>query len=329
MMVRQDSVCGSRTTGSRRQARRNSGSAIVLFLGVDTRGSSAIDAFPCWSSILGLDAAVEGVDLPLDSADADYRLFIDGVRGSTDVRGAVVTAHKANLFHAARELVDEVRDDAVRCREISVLGRDGAFLFADAIDVASIRAALAEMLRQGFPPNADVICLGAGATATALMVALLDRDSCAGVRPRRVIATDVCPSRLERLRHVVSELAPALPLELRLTAAEEPPIGDLADIAVGSLIVNATGLGKDRPGAPVRLPARWPDEAVVWDLNYRGALPFLHDAARQADRRGLRVHDGWSLFIHGWAEALAAIFARPVTENERNRMRAAAERARR
>jgi shikimate dehydrogenase len=161
------------------------------------------------------------------------------------------------------------------------------------------------------------------------MVALLEPDGCDRVRPRRVIATDVRRSRLEGLRDVIAELAPGLPLELRLTAAEEPAIDELADIAVGSLIVNATGLGKDQPGAPVRLPARWPAEAVVWDLNYRGALPFLRDTARQADRRGLRVHDGWSLFIHGWAEALAAIFARPVTNDERSRMRAAAERLRR
>jgi shikimate dehydrogenase len=121
----------------------------VLFLGVDTSGSAALDAFPCWSSILGLDAAVEGVDLPLNSGGDAYRLFVDNMRRTASVRGAVVTAHKANLFHAARGLVDEVREHAVRCREISVLGRAGARVFADAIDVASIRATMAEMLPRG------------------------------------------------------------------------------------------------------------------------------------------------------------------------------------
>ena len=47
-----------------------------------------------------------------------------------------------------------------------------------------------------------------------------------------------------------------------------------------SLIVNATGLGKDRPGSPASRQVRFPASSVVWDLNYRGDLRFL-DLARE------------------------------------------------
>jgi len=53
---------------------------------------------------------------------------------------------------------------------------------------------------------------------------------------------------------------------------------------------------------------RFPEAAVVWELNYRGELSFLAQARRQAKARGLEVHDGWELFCHGWAAALGVVF---------------------
>jgi shikimate 5-dehydrogenase len=74
-----------------------------------------------------------------------------------------------------------------------------------------------------------------------------------------------------------------------------------------SLIVNATGMGKDRPGAPVSDDVRFPEQAVIWELNYRGDLRFLRLADAAAAKHGLSVHDGWSLFCHGWAAALTPV----------------------
>lgn len=48
----------------------------------------------------------------------------------------------------------------------------------------------------------------------------------------------------------------------------------------------------------------FPMGGVVWELNYRGDLHMLRVARSQASARGLRVHDGLSLFCHGWAAAL-------------------------
>ena len=78
--------------------------------------------------------------------------------------------------------------------------------------------------------------------------------------------------------------------------------------AAGSLVVNATGLGKDAPGSPLDAAAVFPEGAVVWELNYRGDLVFLDQARAQATARRLAVHDGWSYFIHGWTRVIAEVF---------------------
>src|SRR5204863_7479118 len=63
-----------------------------------------------------------------------------------------------------------------------------------------------------------------------------------------------------------------------------------------SLVVNATGLGKDRPGSPTSDRVAFPDRAVVWELNYRGDLRFLRQARAQAGGAELSVNDGWRRF---------------------------------
>jgi shikimate 5-dehydrogenase len=76
----------------------------------------------------------------------------------------------------------------------------------------------------------------------------------------------------------------------------------------GSLVVNATGLGKDAPGSPLTHEAIFPEAGYAWDFNSRGDLHFLAQARAQQAGRRLHVEDGWTYFIHGWAQALAAIF---------------------
>ena len=78
----------------------------------------------------------------------------------------------------------------------------------------------------------------------------------------------------------------------------------VAGAAPGSLIVNATGMGKDRPGAPITAAVRFPRAAIAWDLNYRGELEFLAIARATGH---VIVHDGFEYFLHGWAAALTPV----------------------
>jgi shikimate dehydrogenase len=90
-------------------------------------------------------------------------------------------------------------------------------------------------------------------------------------------------------------------------------------------VVNATGLGKDAPGSPLSEAARFPERALVWELNYRGELRFLQQARRQADDRSLEIHDGWRYFLHGWTEVISEIFELELTPERFERLAEAAE----
>ncbi|MEF9988058.1 MAG: shikimate dehydrogenase, partial [Christensenella sp.] len=76
----------------------------------------------------------------------------------------------------------------------------------------------------------------------------------------------------------------------------------------GSLIINATGLGKDRPGSPLTDAAQFPQNGLVWEINYRGDLLFMYQAEAQAKAKNLHVEDGWRYFIYGWTQVIAEVF---------------------
>ena len=75
-----------------------------------------------------------------------------------------------------------------------------------------------------------------------------------------------------------------------------------------SLIINATGLGKDASGSPITNNGVFPKNAIAWDLNYRGNLVFLDQAHKQVKVRNLQVEDGWTYFIHGWIQVISEVF---------------------
>ena len=79
-------------------------------------------------------------------------------------------------------------------------------------------------------------------------------------------------------------------------------------LAPGSLVANATGLGKDRPGSRSRTAPPLPFDGVAWEFNYRGALTFLAQTRAQAEAKRLTVGDGWLYFLYGWSAVIAAVF---------------------
>ena len=90
---------------------------------------------------------------------------------------------------------------------------------------------------------------------------------------------------------------------------EDPRQNDalLAGLPDGSVVINATGMGKDRPGSPITDEGRLPRNGVAWELNYRGELDFLHQALAQEARQHLVVEDGWLYFLHGWTQAISRV----------------------
>jgi shikimate 5-dehydrogenase len=127
-------------------------------------------------------------------------------------------------------------------------------------------------------------------------------------RPQKFIAVNRSPGRLDALKEIVAQLNTDIEFEYILN--EDPVENDalMAKLPPGSMVINATGMGKDRPGSPVTDAGVWPQDGLVWELNYRGELDFMHQARRKADSYHLTIEDGWVYFLHGWTQVVAEVF---------------------
>jgi shikimate 5-dehydrogenase len=284
------------------------------FVGVSTGGSSIMRLFPRWADLLGIDAGIEGRDIPLDAPPERYRAAIAEIAARPEVRGALVTTHKVAVYRHARDLFAELDRDAVVCEEIScVAKRDGA-LTGFAKDPVTARRTIEEMVdpnhfAAGSADGPQVLCLGAGGAGVAVTLALLSLPC----PPGRVLLTDVDAGRLAAAERAHAHLAGPGRVEYRKTAGSGDADALLAALPPGSLVINATGMGKDRPGSPVSDRARFPRDGIAWDLNYRGDLDFLRQARARAGADRLTVYDGWRYFLHGWTEHIAEAFGLDLT----------------
>lgn len=283
----------------------------MAFLGVTTGSSSIMRVFPRWAEILDLPTStLEGCDIPLDAAPERYRREVLAIREDPSHRGALVTTHKMALHAATADLFDELDDFARACGEISSISKRGERLHGHAKDPVTAGLALAEFLPDdAFDTRREAIVLGAGGAGLALSWLLAERED----RPRRIVVTDTDERRLDHLREVHARRGTPAELLVTVLAEDGTTASLLATAPAGSLVVNASGLGKDRPGSPVPEGALFPRGAYVWEFNYRGSLEFLHQARAQAAERGLQVEDGWRYFLHGWSQVIAEVFDLELT----------------
>ncbi len=295
------------------------------FVGVTTASSSIMKVFPLWADILGLPTrTLVGHDLPMDADPAQYRAMVEQIRDDPHHRGALVTTHKMNVYAAAADLFDELDPFAVSCAEISSIAKRGSTLSGRAKDPITVDLALRDFLPADHfaRTGAEVVILGAGGSGTALSWALAERDDA----PTLITVTARTQDKLDHLREVHRQHGTPEGL-LRYVVTETPEEADALVTAApaGSVIANATGLGKDRPGSPLTDAVVFPEGAYVWEFNYRGSLEFLHQAEAQQDDRALHVVDGWRYFIHGWSQVVADVFDLDLTPATVERLAEAAE----
>lgn len=306
-------------------------SRVFLFIGVTTGHSAIMRIFPRWRDLLGLGADVEivGRDMPVHAPPAHYRALVSMMKEDANILGGLVTTHKLDLYTAARDLIDDVDWYAQVCAEVSCLAKRDDRLLGWAKDPVAAGRTLAGMLGPGYfaRTGAKALCFGAGGAGTAIALHLLTASAVDG-RPAGIIVTDRAAARVNSLRALDRKIASAIPFEV--VENSDPRVNDalMRDLPPGSLVINATGMGKDIPGTPVTNDARFPERGIAWDLNYRGILDFMSQAAAQRDDRGVQVEDGWGYFIQGWAAALEEVFQRPVGDQELDRMAEAAAFAR-
>lgn len=299
------------------EVRNHDGPSLILFIGVSTAGSQVHEVFPRWAKKLAKPWILRGVDLALDTGREEYRELFVTMVSNPHVVGAVITSHKLRLFDACADLLTERDPLTDITREINCVAVDGE-VRAYARDPLSLSPIL-DRLTDGWQRD-NVLCLGAGGAATALMLALtLDVSTAAKTgklvdhprSPNHLTFADISQGPLAALRQVTARSGVRHPRPIYHHLADPKDAAHLVEgLPAHSLIVNATGLGKDRPGTPLPADTRFPGGSLAWDLNYRGDLTFL----RQARASGVRVIDGWDYFVSGWTGALSAIAQTPFTD---------------
>lgn len=286
----------------------------MYFVGVTTTKSSIMKVFPKWSDILGLGAQIVGYDAPLHAPPEIYRAIVDHIKTDPLSMGALVTTHKIDLLDATRDRFEFLDPYALLCGEISSISKRDGRLEGHAKDPITSGLAWEAFVEPGYwgRTNADVLCLGAGGSAIAISVYIAGLANKAD-RPRRFVAVNRSPGRLEQLKAINSQLKTDIQFEYILN--EDPARNDeiMASMPPGSMVINATGMGKDRPGSPVTDNGLFPENGIAWELNYRGELDFMHQAERQRDSRGVKVEDGWIYFLHGWTQVIAQVFHLDLT----------------
>jgi shikimate 5-dehydrogenase len=283
----------------------------LYFIGVTTAKSSIMKVFPAWAGALGLNGAViKGIDFPLHADPAAYREAVEFIKSDPLSKGALVTTHKIDLYKACRDLFDEIDPHARFMEETSCLSKRGGKLVCHAKDPISSGLALDNFLpgRHFERTRAELFSIGAGGSTIALTWHLM-RPERGADRPSRIVVSNRSAPRLDEIRRIHAEMKPALPVEYVLAPSPEENDAVVAGLRPGSLVINATGLGKDAPGSPLTDAARFPRNGIVWDLNYRGDLVFLDQARAQQSEGNLQIEDGWTYFIHGWTQVIAEVFA--------------------
>ncbi|MFV0332959.1 MAG: shikimate dehydrogenase family protein [Tropicimonas sp.] len=280
------------------------------FIGVTTAQSSIMRVFPSWARHLGLkDAVLKGIDFPLHAEPEAYREAVAFIKDDPLSLGALVTTHKIDLFNAARDLFDVIDPHALLMHETSCLSKRDGRLVCHAKDPISSGLAIDGFVPAGYfaKTGAEVLSMGAGGSTIAITWHLM-QDKRGDDVPSRIVVTNRSRPRLDELKRIHQAMAPRVKVDYIL--ADRPEMNDAAMAALkpGSLVINATGLGKDAPGSPVTDAGIFPERAIAWDLNYRGDLVFLDQARRQEAARNLQLEDGWTYFLHGWTQVIAEVF---------------------
>ena len=275
-----------------------------------------------WAKELGLgDVRLVGCDLPIHAERKEYRDLVERIKSDERERGALITTHKIDLFEACRDLFDRIDENADLTGETSCLSKRGGIFWARATDPIAAGRSLGEFLREDHwrKTSGEVLCLGAGGSAIAITVKLIGLAA-NSEGPSRITVVNRSPGRLAAMRAIHAKLHPAT--ELDYIENVDPTVNDqlVRELPPGSLVINATGMGKDTPGSPITDAAEFPEAGLVWELNYRGDLQFLQQANRQKESRRLQVHDGWRYFIHGWATVIEEVFHLSLQDDQVSRL---------
>jgi len=278
------------------------------FFGVTTGQSAMQRIYPLWMEELGIDSALRGIDFPIDAPAADYRSAVAQVKDDPDSVGGLITTHKLNVLSAAADLIEELDDSAVLLHEVSCLHKSRGRLLGAALDDRTSWLALQSLVPEGFwRKDGDLLLLGAGGASIATVLGIHRADQAGLPVPARIRVTARSTDRLDELGALQRTIGFRIPTTPIVTATADEADAVVAGLPPHSLVVNATGMGKDRPGSPLTDAVQYPRDSIAWDMNYRGERPFLRQAEAQAEERRLTVVDGWDYFVYSWTHVVSVV----------------------
>ena len=282
----------------------------LYFIGVTTSKSSIMNLFPKWAKYLRLgDCEIKGVDFMPHDETTKYRDCVEFIKKDPLSKGALVTTHKIDIFLSCADQFDYLDEHSTIMGEISCISKDGNKLLGHAKDPISSDLALKRILPEDHwkENGGEVLCLGAGGAAIAILYNL-NKQKQNKNQPSKIFVTDIMKSRLESIKQIYRKFETNIPIELHQCFETINNDKLPTNLKTHSLIINATGMGKDKPGSPFTWNVQYPQSSIVWELNYRGELIFLDQAEAQREKKNLTIHDGWVYFIHGWFEVIAEVF---------------------
>ena len=300
------------------------------FIGVTTTRSSIMKVFPLWMKELSRqEVMIEGVDLKIHDSAAAYRAATAQAKFDELSLGGLVTTHKIDLLNAARDMFEYLDPYAQLCGEISSISKLEGRLEGHAKDPITAGLSLDAIIGEGYfgRTGAEALILGAGGSGMATLLHLMEKKNMAD-RPRRVVMVNRSQGRLDNLRGMVERLGTDIQVEY--VCNTDPKRNDqlMEGLPDYSLVINATGMGKDTPGSPLTNYGLFPRKGVAWEFNYRGELDFMHQALAQVETREVRVEDGWLYFVHGWTQVVAQVLHIDLTPDVFARLEAAAAQTR-
>jgi shikimate 5-dehydrogenase len=297
------------------------------FIGVTTQQSSIMKVFPLWMKDLGKeDVIIEGWDCKIHDEPEKYREAVAQIKYDPLSLGALVTTHKIDLLNACRDMFDYLDPYAQITGEISSVSKKDERLEGHAKDPITSGLSLDAIIGKDYFARTDgqVLSFGAGGSAIATFLHLASKVEKSD-RPEVFTFVNRSQGRLDHAQEMISGLD--TDIEVKYIQNSTPKVNDeiMKTIPPKSIVINATGMGKDTPGSPVTWDGIFPQGAVVWEFNYRGELDFLHQALAQKESRNLKVEDGWLYFIHGWTQVIAQVLHFDLTPALLTKLKTTAE----
>ena len=292
------------------------------FVGVTTSKSSIMKVFPRWMEAIGRpEIVIKGIDHKIHDDPEKYRATVAQFKYDPLSLGGLVTTHKIDLLEASRDMFDVLHSSAQLTGEVSSISKKDGKLIGHAKDPLTSGLSLEAFLGKGYfgKTGGDVLCFGAGGSGKAISLHLINKKDPVD-RPKKIVIVNRSQGRLDGLQAMVSKLRTDIQFEYIQSADPKINDGVMERMPEGSLIINATGMGKDTPGSPITDDGLFPLNSWAWEINYRGELDFWHQAMAQNELRGVKVEDGWLYFLHGWTQVIAEVLHTDFDEETFHRL---------